>query len=138
MEQQLDDPMKNYSLRQIKYLFSRSIEDKFSSSMKPEYEQEIIKHEKLEKLKESQYGKLKIDPRELLDSRDNDFDKLKGRLSVEPELYEILNDLKKNPDSLINQEGRKYTNNRVNNFGYAPMGINNDYFTRKKDHQVAK
>ena len=40
--------MTNYSLKQIKYLFSRTVERKIKDSMKPEYEKDIKQIETLD------------------------------------------------------------------------------------------
>lgn len=55
--------------------------------------------------------------------------KLKRRLNIEPELYTMLDKLKSDPNSLINQGGRKYTNTRFDKFVFKPDNSTVDYET---------
>jgi len=103
-----NDKMQNYTLDQIKFLFSRTIEDKFDSSMKPEYEQAIIEQEMLDKKNMKNYHE------------GTRLNQVSGTLDIEAELQGILNDLKSDPNSLINQGGRKYENQRFQNCAFTP------------------
>lgn len=44
-DEKWNEKMNTFSLKQIKYLFSRTVERKIKDSMKPEYEKDIIKLE---------------------------------------------------------------------------------------------